>query len=252
MLDEYPTFDFDQVTFITSDTHFSHARISELAARPFGSVTEMDAELIRRWNEAVAPTDVVLHLGDLALGPIADSLPLTAQLNGRKLLVPGNHDRVSPATQSRRAIERFTPLYEEAGWIILPDVIEGTRRGTRILASHYPYSGDTHDADRHTSHRPVDRGIPLLHGHTHDRENGPVGHQFHVGVDAFGYAPIPFWLIDAWLDDLRREEEEIAAIVRERSAMGESTPLSELADRIGVDIPALNGAEYSDDRDVEV
>ncbi|MBS1697806.1 MAG: metallophosphoesterase family protein [Actinobacteria bacterium] len=252
MISEYPTLDFDQVDYITSDTHFSHARISELAARPFGSVTEMDAELIRRWNQVVAPADVVLHLGDVALGPIADSLPLTAQLNGRKFLVPGNHDRVSPATQSRRAIERFTPLYEEAGWIILPEVIEGTRRGTRILASHYPYSGDTQDADRHTSHRPVDRGIPLLHGHTHDRECGPVGHQFHVGVDAFGYAPIPFWLIDAWLDDLRREEEEIAAIVRERSAMGESTPLSELADRIGVEIPALNGAEDSDDRDLEV
>lgn len=62
----------------------------------------MDAELIRRGNQAVAPTDVVLHLGDVALGPIAESLPLTAQLHGRKFLVPGNHDRISPATQSRR------------------------------------------------------------------------------------------------------------------------------------------------------
>lgn len=242
MLQEYPTFDFDQVDYITSDTHFGHARISELADRPFATVDEMNTELIRRWNDTVGPRDMVLHLGDVAFGLIVDSLLLTAQLNGRKFLVPGNHDRVSPATQSRRAIERFTPLYEQAGWIILPEVIEGTRRGTRVLASHYPYSGDTQDADRHTSHRPVDRGIPLLHGHTHDRENGPVGHQFHVGVDAFGYAPIPFLLIDAWLDDFRREDEEIAAIIRERSAMGESTPLSELADRIGVDIPGLNGA----------
>lgn len=55
MLD-YPTFDFDQVDFVTSDTHFSHARISELANRPFSTVEEMDAELIRRWNEAVGPT----------------------------------------------------------------------------------------------------------------------------------------------------------------------------------------------------
>lgn len=240
MIDEFPTFDFDQVDYITSDTHFSHARISELASRPFRSVTEMDAELIRRWNQTVAPTDVVLHLGDVALGPIDQSLPLTAQLNGRKLLVPGNHDRVSPATQSRRAIERFAPLYEQAGWTILPEIIDGTRCGTRILASHYPYFGDSHEADRHTSHRPVDRGIPLLHGHTHDRDNGPVGHQFHVGVDAFGYAPIPFTLVDAWLDDLRREEEEIAAIVRERTATGESTPLSELAEKFGIDFDAVS------------
>ena len=138
------------------------------------------------------------------LGPIAESIPLTASLNGRKFLVPGNHDRVSPATQSRAAIERFTPLYEQAGWTLLPEVIEGTRHGTRVLGSHYPYAGDTQDSDRHTSHRPVDRGIPLLHGHTHDRTNGPVGHQYHVGVDAFDYAPIPFSLIDAWLQDLGR------------------------------------------------
>lgn len=93
---EYPTFDFNQVDFVTSDTHSNHARIIELAGRPFASVQDMDAELIRRWNETVAPDDVVLHLGDLALGPIAESLPLTAQLHGRRFLVPGNHDRVPP------------------------------------------------------------------------------------------------------------------------------------------------------------
>lgn len=52
---EYPTFDFDQVDFITSDTHFSHVRISELAGRPFATVEEMDAELIRRWNALIGP-----------------------------------------------------------------------------------------------------------------------------------------------------------------------------------------------------
>lgn len=236
---EYPTFDFDQVDFVTSDTHFSHARIIELAGRPFASAAEMDAELIRRWNETVAPEDVVLHLGDLALGPITGSLPLTAQLHGRRFLVPGNHDRVSPATQTNHAIERFTPLYKEAGWAILPEVVSGTRAEHSLLASHYPYSGDTQDEDRHPAHRPVDRGLPLLHGHTHDRENGPLEHQFHVGVDAFGFAPIPMTLIDAWLEDLRREEEEIAAIVRERTVAGPSAPLSEVANRLGIDIEGL-------------
>ena len=135
---EYPWFDFDQVDFVTSDTHFSHARISELADRPFSTVAEMDAALIGRWNDVVAPDSVVLHLGDLALGAIAESLPLTAHLHGRRLLVPGNHDRVSPATQSKRAIERFLPMYEAAGWEILPEVIEGTRGGYRIIASTIP------------------------------------------------------------------------------------------------------------------
>ncbi|MFS2243040.1 MULTISPECIES: metallophosphoesterase [unclassified Microbacterium] len=199
-MSEYPWFDFDQVDYVTSDTHFSHARISELAGRPFGTVEEMDAELIARWNATIGPDDVVLHLGDLALGPIEQSLALTARLNGRRFLVPGNHDRVSPATQSKRAIERFRPLYEATGWTILPEVIEGTRRGYRLLASHYPYAGDSQDADRHTAHRPRwDDGMPLLHGHTHARDHGPNGHQFHVGVDAHDYAPIPFTVIDEWI-----------------------------------------------------
>ena len=88
-MSEYSWFDFDQVNYVTSDTHFGHARISELAGRPFGAVEEMDAELIALWNAAVCPDDVVLHLGDLALGPIERSLALTARLNGRRFLASG-------------------------------------------------------------------------------------------------------------------------------------------------------------------
>ncbi len=152
-----------------------------------------------RMNHTVAPDDVVLHLGDIALGSIQRSLLFTTALNGRRFLVPGNHDRVSTATQSRTAIERFARLYEDAGWRILPEVIQGSRRGQMLLASHYPYRGDSQEVDRHVLHRPLDQGIPLIHGHTHARDRGADGNQFHIGVDAFEYAPLPFSLIDAWL-----------------------------------------------------
>lgn len=202
-MSEYPEFGFDTVDFVTSDHHFGHKRISELAGRPFASVDEMDAALIARWNDVVRPADVVLHLGDLALGPIEESIALTSRLHGRRFLVPGNHDRVSPATQTRRAVERFLPMYEQAGWTVLPEVIEGTRRGRRLLASHYPYQGDSTGVERHSSHRPADAGIPLIHGHTHVRDAGAHdSHEFHVGVDAFGFAPVPFTVIDEWLDGL--------------------------------------------------
>lgn len=194
-------FDFDAVDFVTSDHHFGHARISELAGRPFGSVDEMNDAMIERWNALVGPDDVVLHLGDLALGPIDDSVGLTVRLNGRRLLVPGNHDRVSSATQSKRAIERFRPLYEQAGWTVLPELLVGTRNGLQLLASHYPYSGDTTGPDRHVKHRPADEGIPLIHGHTREHDFGAHGtHEFRVGADAFDFAPIPFAVVDAWLE----------------------------------------------------
>jgi len=242
-------FDFDVVDFVTSDHHFGHARISELAGRPFSSVAEMDAAMIERWNAIVGTHDVVLHLGDLALGPIEQSVSLTAQLKGRRFLVPGNHDRVSPATQSKRAIGRFLPLYEQAGWSVLPEILVGTRRGMRLLASHYPYFGDTTGMERHSTHRPPDWGVPLLHGHTHDRTFGPHGlHEFHVGVDAFDFAPIEFELIDAWLEGLHREDEEIRAIVREGTASGKSTPLDDIARSLGVDLREVEDGSSRDQR----
>lgn len=192
-------FDFDTVDFVTADTHFGHARISELAGRPFDDVAAMDAELVRRWNETVSPDAVVLHLGDVALGPLEQSLALTSRLHGRRYLVPGNHDRVSSATQTKRAIERFLPLYEAAGWTVLPESLRGERHGRPLFASHYPYRGDSQEVERHQRHRPIDEGLPLIHGHTHARDRGADGRQFHVGVDAFGYAPIPFETVDVWL-----------------------------------------------------
>lgn len=143
----------------------------------------------------------------------------------------------SRPSRSRNVPSSGSAIYEDAGWTILPEVLDGSRRGTRLLASHYSYAGDTTGVERHGSHRPVDTGIPLLHSHTHERDFGPHGsHEFHVGVDAFDFAPIQFELIGAWLEDLRHEEEEIAAIVRERTAAGESTSLDDLARRFGVEI----------------
>jgi calcineurin-like phosphoesterase family protein len=39
----------------TSDTHFGDHRVLNLYPRPFQSTAEMDGELVRRWNETVAP-----------------------------------------------------------------------------------------------------------------------------------------------------------------------------------------------------
>lgn len=58
-----------------------------------------------------------------------------------------------------------------------------------MLACHVPYHGDSHDRDRHVSHRPADEGGWLLHGHLHNtwlvRER-----MINVGVDVWDYAPV--------------------------------------------------------------
>ncbi|MET3637418.1 hypothetical protein [Curtobacterium oceanosedimentum] len=196
-----PTFDFDAVDFVTADHHFGHARIIGHAKRPFGDVEAMNAYLVERWNSIVPPQAIVLHLGDLlmaSMNDVGDALALTRQLHGRRLLVPGNHDWVSRATQTRTRIQSMTPLYEAAGWTVLPEVLNGSRHGQLLRASHYPY--DAVPIDKLKKVRPVDDGVPLLHGHTHStavftNDDGMM----HVGVDAWTFAPVPMSAVDTWL-----------------------------------------------------
>ncbi|MGO2110888.1 MAG: hypothetical protein ACTH31_04680 [Pseudoclavibacter sp.] len=195
-----PRIDFDAIDFVTSDHHFGHARIIELCERPFSSVSQMNGELIAAWNRVVGPDDTVLHLGDLALGKRDDTIPLTSALNGRRILVPGNHDTISSVYRTSAGNkERTHELLDQHGWTVLPEIVAGTRGGRNLIAAHYPYAGDSHGDDRHVDARPLDEGVPLLHGHTHDRVAGPSGHMFHVGVDAHGFAPIPMSTIDEWM-----------------------------------------------------
>ncbi len=196
-------FEFDQIDFVTSDHHFGHARIIELAERPFSSLGAMHGELIAAWNRVVGPEDVVLHLGDLALGNREESIAVTAALNGKKLLLPGNHDTISSVYRCSEPHKQQTrDLLDQYGWEVLPENLIGRRGRHLLLASHYPYRGDSQDEERHGEARPIDAGLPLLHGHTHARDHSPHGSMFHVGVDGNGFTPVPMATIDAWLSKL--------------------------------------------------
>lgn len=50
----------------------------------------MDQALIDNWNSIVSPNDRIYHLGDVAIP--RRGLGCLSQLNGRKILVRGNHD----------------------------------------------------------------------------------------------------------------------------------------------------------------
>ena len=85
--------------FFISDTHFGHRGIITFTStkpfRPFGTVEEYDAELVRRWNSAVGKKDTVWHLGDFCFSK--RNLAIAGELNGSKKLVMGNHDMYATA-----------------------------------------------------------------------------------------------------------------------------------------------------------
>jgi calcineurin-like phosphoesterase family protein len=80
-------------TYIIADTHFGHANIIKYCNRPFTDFIEMDYILKRNWNSTVGINDTVWHLGDFAMLPKQNIQQLIPQLNGRKKIVLGNHDR---------------------------------------------------------------------------------------------------------------------------------------------------------------
>ena len=78
--------------FFTSDTHFNHQSILKYCSRPWETVEEMNEGLIKNWNEVVKPGDTVYHLGDFAMGQRNLIPGILSRLNGRIILIRGNHD----------------------------------------------------------------------------------------------------------------------------------------------------------------
>jgi len=56
----------------------------------FDSIEERDEHLIKVWNERVSPKDTIYHLGDVSIP--RKGLKQIDRLNGRKILIKGNHD----------------------------------------------------------------------------------------------------------------------------------------------------------------
>lgn len=79
--------------FYIADWHYDHANCIYFDNRPFRTATEMNAELIRRWNEKVGPGDTVYVLGDMFWCKATEAIEVLKQLNGQKILIKGNHDR---------------------------------------------------------------------------------------------------------------------------------------------------------------
>lgn len=103
--------------FVIADTHFGHKKIVqfEAATRPFASVEEHDAELVRRWNATVNKHDTVWHLGDVLFG--VEAFATLALLNGVKKLVLGNHDRY-PCASYLEHFSQVTGAAEVRGCIM--------------------------------------------------------------------------------------------------------------------------------------
>ena len=177
-----------QKVFFTSDLHFGHENVLRFDNRPFASVEEMDAELVRRWNEKVGKGDLVYVLGDLIWkSRNGDAHNLIRSLNGQIILIKGTHDRFHHTAQAKAALAGIKD-YDD----ICVTLEDGSVR--RCILSHYfiPfYNGHRHQAIH-------------LHGHSHFtdeadlelkmatelNESGFKNEIYNVGCMYWDYAPV--------------------------------------------------------------
>lgn len=78
-------------TFVISDHHFDSIKL------PFLHVftPEQEEKLIEKWNSTVNSDDIVLYNGDFCDGDEKSVLNFKSRLNGRIMLIKGNHDKLS-------------------------------------------------------------------------------------------------------------------------------------------------------------
>lgn len=166
--------------FFIADTLFGHKGIIDFSVtkpfRPFATIEEHDAELVRLWNSVVGPKDTVWHLGDFCFG--RRNLEVAAQLNGNKKLVMGNHDMY--ATEDYlRYFTRLAGIIEYKG----------------LVLSHSPL----HESQ-------LARWYMNVHGHLHTQrvvrgDGTPDPRYVCVSVEQIDLLPVPFdWILNKWAE----------------------------------------------------
>lgn len=169
--------------YFTGDHHFGHANVIGYSHRPFQSVEGMDAEMVRRWNAVVQPTDTVFHLGDFAFKRRkGETEALLAALHGTKHLIVGNHDH----TDTRKA----------KGWASVEWYQELSVGDQPLVLCHYAFQV------WNASHY----GTWHLHGHSHGSlPRDMTKRRLDVGVDCWNYTPASF-------ADLEREMAKVTFV----------------------------------------
>lgn len=80
-------------TFVIANCQFGRSGIIKKNKRPFGDVTDMNEEMIQRWNAVVTDNDIVMHLGNFAWDPTTAE-EVFNELNFKQLLlVPAEYDQ---------------------------------------------------------------------------------------------------------------------------------------------------------------
>jgi calcineurin-like phosphoesterase family protein len=131
----------------------------------------MDEVMIRKWNSVVKSKDVIYIIGDFAFDRHGGRISgLVNQLNGKKVLIKGNHDHWA----NLNIIPKINDLFDE-----VVDYKEIKYNKIKFILFHYPLL-DWNFKKFDSIH---------LHGHQHVT-NYDIPNMLNVSIDLHDYKPI--------------------------------------------------------------
>lgn len=174
--------------YLISDTHFGHFNIIEYENRPFLNTKEMDEYIIKSWNKTVNHKDIVLHLGDFFLTNTKRQLEIMEQLNGRIILIKGNHDGQSKT----KLVERlgFKAVYQSLTFMV---------DDYTLILTHMPLELTIEDEFYFREHKIIN-----VHGHVHGIKEQKSRFHYCVSAENVLYKPIS---IERLIKLIQRDEK---------------------------------------------
>ena len=154
--------------YFTADPHYRHEVIIKYCNRPFNNSLEMEKGFIKNWNLVVSKEDLTYIVGDFSMEGARNRWiyeTILKKLNGRKILIPGNHD--------------LDKIYYYAG-----------DRGVGFEQVCYPYK----EVEEFIVIHDPTAGIifpnrPFITGHVHQQWH-TMHNCFNCGVDVNNYTPV--------------------------------------------------------------
>lgn len=156
--------------YFISDLHIDDSNIIMYEHRPFATLEDMKAIIVKNWNATVTDRDNVYLLGD-----IGKSTDILNELQGNITVVMGNHDKDIYTDLVKLQQNGNISLYDK------PIMINGC-----LWLSHEPIG-----------YMPPECPYLNIHGHLHRFNYGLIGRKwkdgnryFNVSVEQINYTPI--------------------------------------------------------------
>lgn len=159
--------------YYISDLHFFDNTVITSANRPHKNLKEMHTDITVKWNKKVSKKDTVYILGDVSstnnFQETKELTKLLKRLNGKKVLIVGNHDRKILSNNNFRScfirIEEYLRIFDNK---------------KKVVLFHFPIE----------DWESKKKGAIHLHGHIHCKSISLIKNRYHVGCDVQKFTPL--------------------------------------------------------------